>query len=141
MIRRPPRSTLFPYTTLFRSIEDQDWQDLDKNSEWLKQTMLTLLNEWGAFLDTTLFYDAIVHFRGGTNKVVKKIKVINGNHVLGTQKIHLLNESTAFKISSNIKEEKYYEWHLAQFLQHTSLKAIQWINFNHETILFKTIVR
>src|SRR2546422_7932998 len=24
MIRRPPRSTLFPYTTLFRSHEDQD---------------------------------------------------------------------------------------------------------------------
>src|SRR3712207_8369574 len=23
MIRRPPRSTLFPYTTLFRSIEDE----------------------------------------------------------------------------------------------------------------------
>src|SRR2546429_7201431 len=23
MIRRPPRSTLFPYTTLFRSLEDQ----------------------------------------------------------------------------------------------------------------------
>src|SRR2546426_5616040 len=28
MIRRPPRSTLFPYTTLFRSVEegDLDWQ-------------------------------------------------------------------------------------------------------------------
>src|SRR3712207_7019410 len=24
MIRRPPRSTLFPYTTLFRSLEDLD---------------------------------------------------------------------------------------------------------------------
>src|SRR3712207_7728209 len=24
MIRRPPRSTLFPYTTLFRSLEDED---------------------------------------------------------------------------------------------------------------------
>src|SRR3712207_7054676 len=24
MIRRPPRSTLFPYTTLFRSVEDAD---------------------------------------------------------------------------------------------------------------------
>src|SRR3712207_7310516 len=24
MIRRPPRSTLFPYTTLFRSADDQD---------------------------------------------------------------------------------------------------------------------
>src|SRR3712207_8539854 len=25
MIRRPPRSTLFPYTTLFRSISGFDW--------------------------------------------------------------------------------------------------------------------
>src|SRR3712207_7051147 len=25
MIRRPPRSTLFPYTTLFRSINDGRW--------------------------------------------------------------------------------------------------------------------
>src|SRR3712207_8572713 len=28
MIRRPPRSTLFPYTTLFRSDDsDEDWDD------------------------------------------------------------------------------------------------------------------
>src|SRR3712207_7149372 len=27
MIRRPPRSTLFPYTTLFRSVEDLQWAD------------------------------------------------------------------------------------------------------------------
>src|SRR3712207_8728684 len=31
MIRRPPRSTLFPYTTLFRSIET-DWIELPENS-------------------------------------------------------------------------------------------------------------
>ena len=30
MIRRPPRSTLFPYTTLFRSIEDTD---VERSSE------------------------------------------------------------------------------------------------------------
>src|SRR2546430_5630327 len=27
MIRRPPRSTLFPYTTLFRSQQQIDWLD------------------------------------------------------------------------------------------------------------------
>src|SRR5438093_5886450 len=26
MIRRPPRSTLFPYTTLFRSVDTQAWK-------------------------------------------------------------------------------------------------------------------
>src|SRR5258707_6955560 len=32
MIRRPPRSTLFPYTTLFRSVEVNRglWQDLPR---------------------------------------------------------------------------------------------------------------
>src|SRR3712207_8650651 len=28
MIRRPPRSTLFPYTTLFRSYAGNDWRDV-----------------------------------------------------------------------------------------------------------------
>src|SRR2546430_5946935 len=32
MIRRPPRSTLFPYTTLFRSLQEQiDQQMLDRH--------------------------------------------------------------------------------------------------------------
>src|SRR5690348_18112470 len=30
MILRPPRSTLFPYTTLFRSLEEQQEADSDK---------------------------------------------------------------------------------------------------------------
>src|SRR2546429_9564735 len=30
MIRRPPRSTLFPYTTLFRSVLGADGEDVDR---------------------------------------------------------------------------------------------------------------
>src|SRR2546427_1183238 len=33
MIRRPPRSTLFPYTTLFRSADDSDDQGSDPEPE------------------------------------------------------------------------------------------------------------
>src|SRR2546430_7712770 len=33
MIRRPPRSTLFPYTTLFRSINDDRQRRLDRVCE------------------------------------------------------------------------------------------------------------
>src|SRR5260370_32400522 len=34
MIRRPPRSTLFPYTTLFRSDQFHCWQWLHDTDEW-----------------------------------------------------------------------------------------------------------
>src|SRR3712207_7358939 len=33
MIRRPPRSTLFPYTTLFRSLNDGEGSQLDLGLE------------------------------------------------------------------------------------------------------------
>src|SRR5260370_23518739 len=34
MIRRPPRSTLFPYTTLFRSLFEADKQDVKAKWPW-----------------------------------------------------------------------------------------------------------
>src|SRR3712207_8104799 len=37
MIRRPPRSTLFPYTTLFRSLQRHGWP------RWASATVLLLL--------------------------------------------------------------------------------------------------
>src|SRR3989442_9985808 len=33
MIRRPPRSTLFPYTTLFRSLESRNAEGGSRNAE------------------------------------------------------------------------------------------------------------
>src|SRR2546430_12630007 len=40
MIRRPPRSTLFPYTTLFRSVDDcaQDRRELERLAMFLAQS-------------------------------------------------------------------------------------------------------
>src|SRR5689334_24742648 len=39
MIRRPPRSTLFPYTTLFRSHSSRIHQRMQKNSVPLKEVL------------------------------------------------------------------------------------------------------
>src|SRR5258708_10978966 len=41
MIRRPPRSTLFPYTTLFRSLGGCDVTDTDA-----MQNVLTAVSAW-----------------------------------------------------------------------------------------------
>src|SRR5690349_22896615 len=37
MIRRPPRSTLFPYTTLFRSFYFYDIDAILKRAEWFRK--------------------------------------------------------------------------------------------------------
>jgi hypothetical protein len=114
---------------------------IDDDSSWLKNMIVTLLKEWGAFLDINLFYDAINHFRGGKENVVQEIKVMYNSHVMGEQSIHLLNPKVAFKISAVTKEFELYEKHLRRFIKYADIKAIQWINFDHHEIVFKTILK
>src|SRR2546423_8907741 len=59
MIRRPPRSTLFPYTTLFRSPSPF----VSYISEWCRQTAC-LENDRGFFVIVAQFRVA----RGGTGR-------------------------------------------------------------------------
>src|SRR5260370_30696584 len=57
MIRRPPRSTLFPYTTLFRSLSKTDALDEEK---WL--------NMLGTFVKDWFRYES--HFVHGRDSLV-----------------------------------------------------------------------
>lgn len=58
---------------------------------------------------------------------------------LGKQKIHLLNQEIAFKLTAITKGIDMFEQHLRKFVYLTNLNAIQWINFNHNVMTFKTI--
>src|SRR3712207_9105343 len=49
MIRRPPRSTLFPYTTLFRSLQGLKWEDVDLEAGTL-QVRRTLSEPKGGYI-------------------------------------------------------------------------------------------
>src|SRR3712207_9460339 len=55
MIRRPPRSTLFPYTTLFRSTSD--WKELENPTEFKVHSFSkieTNANQYGTYYTPTL---------------------------------------------------------------------------------------
>src|SRR3989442_4981808 len=51
MIRRPPRSTLFPYTTLFRSRVDKPPIGLNRSELW---AVVALLESLGGSVDVKL---------------------------------------------------------------------------------------
>src|SRR2546430_9508352 len=62
MIRRPPRSTLFPYTTLFRS--DRRLADVGVNPDAARQVLLRLLRAEagpiGEWIDANAFRQLVV---------------------------------------------------------------------------------
>src|SRR6266540_2607611 len=56
MIRRPPRSTLFPYTTLFRSRHHASIEKEERFSHWRSEEFATLVHILGAMAAETVFY-------------------------------------------------------------------------------------
>src|SRR5690242_20862652 len=46
MLRRPPRSTLFPYTTLFRSLQNIYWPFEQTNKNQLQKFLWHTLDSW-----------------------------------------------------------------------------------------------
>ena len=69
MIRRPPRSTLFPYTTLFRSVEREKRKDqmlsLQKSKQERTDTELSTLRQ---------MYDLQQHKLAATRKELTEIR-------------------------------------------------------------------
>lgn len=101
------------------TIEDSTWKNIEADYAWLKQLIIDLLFEWGAYLSIDLYYETIIHFRGGEENVIQKIKVVNGKRTIGEQKVHMLNNDVAFKISAILKDQHKYEQQLHNLLRST----------------------
>src|SRR3712207_7615426 len=84
MIRRPPRSTLFPYTTLFRSDLPADFQNgvVPFDDESVAH-VTTIASQAGIALENVLLYEEVkTLFDGFVNAAVKDRKStrLNSSH-------------------------------------------------------------
>src|SRR5258708_29168713 len=80
MIRRPPRSTLFPYTTLFRSIQ----QDFDKAATALVQA-IPIPQEITDWIPTDTFID-------------RKSTRLNSSHQIISYAVFCLKKKTGTRV-------------------------------------------
>ena len=117
------------------------WNDLTPGCAVLQQTMLELLEDWGAFLDFTLYQEALIHFLGSANNVERQVSLHRDELDLGSQRMCVHAPGVAFRITAYTESQSYIESHLRRLLALTDLKAIQWINLNHAKIEFTTIAK
>ena len=121
------------------SVNTSDWMEVTDSCNRLKITLFALLAEWGAFLDYRLFNEAFMHFLGGEEHIIRPVKIYFNKKIVGEQKIELLNNDTALHVSAVTGILNNYEKNIRRLLNHTDIKAIQWINFNQRNITMKTI--
>src|SRR3989442_7345711 len=93
MIRRPPRSTLFPYTTLFRSLVARDISDRKRAEQELRAT-LSVLN---ATFESTADGILVVDLQGRIVSLDRKSTRLNSSHVRISYAVFCLKKKKILK--------------------------------------------
>lgn len=122
------------------AINDQDWQPINGPSRWLRETVERLLADWGAFLQVTLYREAIIYLLGGPEVALRKIPIFDRDQSLGFDEVCLLCDDTALAFTALTDGQHRMRDHLQRFLDHTRLTCVQWINLNHHDIEFTTLL-
>lgn len=121
------------------AVDDRRWLHQEPSAGWLKRQMLSLLADWGAFLEVTLYRDAISHFLKCPQLGRQPVEIVSSTSVVGTQDLFLLADKSAFLLSAITTAPVEYESHLSRFLHHTRLDHMHWINLNHHQVTFSTL--
>lgn len=117
------------------------WQPVSSECKQLRETLLALLADWGAFLDFNLYQDALVHFAGGEGRVARRLTLARDGINLAAQRFLVHSPAVAFRVTAMTEASQAQESNLRRLLALTDLKAIQWINLNHSVVQFVTLLQ
>jgi len=114
------------------------WQPLSGACEQLRGVLQELLADWGAFLEVNLYREGLLHLIRPL-PAPTHVDILDGDCVVGRQPAHLIAPDIALACTAFTARTDAMQTHLRRFLRHTPLRAIQWVNFNRETIELITL--
>jgi GxxExxY protein len=120
-------------------IDETSWRANSDNCQRMKDVLLALLQDWGAFLDVSLYREALSHFLREPYTGIQDVNIKVDGRIVGSQKMSLLNPETAWHLSATRVHLQSYETHITRLLRHTRLQRIHWINLNQRSITLKTL--
>lgn len=121
------------------SIDDKNWKHNSSTAKKLKAIVIDLLNDWGAFLDTDLYKEAIRSLFSPAKEISHPVEIKSGSLLLGKQNLPLISPTETFTVSSIRNGISTYQTHLHRFLKHTRLTHLHWINIDNFNVQFTTI--
>ncbi len=128
-------------------LHDQGWKNLCAESARLRQLVLALIEDWGLFLDTELYQEAITFLLDEFSGLTAEIGAHVNGTPLGTLRIPQIAPGMAFRISAAKSSRSFpcavqtFEKNLGRLLSCTDLKAIHWINFDRHNVTMKTLTK
>lgn len=117
------------------------WQEQNERDLILRESMIGLLKDWGTWLDLLLYTEAVCHFLGGEEQTAKLVPLARDGILLGSQRLFLLTNGTAFRLTALTGDTDAYRRSLLSLLQLTPLRGIQWVNIGRRKVDFVSVMK
>jgi GxxExxY protein len=117
------------------------WQRQSPACKELQSVMLALLADWGAFLEVSLYEEALTHFLGGPDWVKQRVSLFRGTVQLGDQSMNIHSRGSGFVVTAFTTELAVHETNLRKLLALSPLHTLQWINLKRALVQFTTLTR
>jgi GxxExxY protein len=115
------------------------WNQSLNGGDRVLESMLALVQDWGAGLELRLYEAALTHFLGGEETVVRKVNVRGQRGIVGQQSMRFAADDVAFKLTAFQSDNHHFEEHARRLMRHTDLRAMLWINIDLERVTLTTI--
>lgn len=117
-------------------IHDDSWLELNEADRVLKKRFIDLLADLGLCLDVSLYREALVCLLADVSPGRQNIEILSTGRVLGTHPMCLLDNETAWHISTMGSPSESYKLHLHKLLCHTRKSRLHWINLGQKSVSF-----
>lgn len=121
------------------AVKTDHWTEPTDTASHIKTLFLDILHDWGAFLNTAIYQEALYFFLGGENALIRPVEIWNRDHLVGHHKVPVINDTETFCLTSSTKDIFSLKAHLSRFLSNTRLETMYWINLNRFAVEFYTL--
>ncbi len=122
-------------------VDDTAWDASVELAPEIRHRVEAFLRDWGTGLDLQLYVDALTHFLGGEDHVVREIDVVSEGRCISHKKVRCVGTDASFKITALTDRLESFESNAMKFLQHTYLKHMLWINVTLRTVTMKMLTK
>lgn len=105
-------------------VDSARWCEVGPESKMLRKTFFGMLEDWGGFLEISLYTEALTHLFGGKKRVMRMVPLQRNGMPLGNQRFHLISDDMAFRVTALTEGSEQFQTHLQALLRLSPLRAM-----------------
>ena len=101
-----------------------------------------LIHDWGSCLDLGLYEEAISHFSGGVESVIRPASVLFDGQDIGSQNMRFVTDKTAFKLTAfeSPASQIRFSSQLQRMANHLDIESLIWANISRSQVHIQSII-